>query len=551
MDVAVVCAKLRNDRESAITFEVGITMVLYNNSDQYGSMQITTKTRGPQGRGILGEFAETGQRNLEERQSYSRLFGRIPFAGWSNRPLRLPMQRTQAKRQRMAFDQPSNVDEAARSLPISRAGSLFEPGQGPWSARLASVVEMMREMSQQTDPQEMVRAYASRIRQLLPTERSVSLSRRDLDAPKFRVTRFTGWADAVNPWAERDRLPLLSGGLLGEIMYGDQPLILDDLTARLDPTDPAFPYLDGMRSLMALPNYDRGVALNWTMLLRSEPAAFDREGLPERVWMSNLFGRATQNLVLSEDLRKAYALVERELQVVADIQRSLLPRALPTVPKLDLAVFYRASRWAGGDYYDLFPLPDGRWGILIADVSGHGTPAAVVMAITQTIARGSSAAQLVPNRFLGHLNHRLARGYTDQSGHFVTAFYGVFDPRTRRFEYAVAGHNPPRVKRCATSHVFTLDDVNGLPLGLFEDQNYELGRFDLMAGDQLVLYTDGITEAMDPAGQLFGVERLDSAISRCGQPAECLIQSVLSSVETFIQGEPLADDQTLLVGSVG
>lgn len=432
-----------------------------------------------------------------------------------------------------------------------RVGSILGPQNGPWQQRLAEVVAMMREMSEQTDPQAMVRAYTDRVRRLLPTERTLSISRRDLERPDFRITRFSGWTESINPWAERDRLPLLSGGLLSELIYGDEPLIIDDLEPRLSPDDPARPYLEGMRSLMALPNYDRGQALNMSILLRSLPAAFDREGLPERVWMSNLFGRATQNLVLSDELRRAYALVERELSVVAEIQRSLLPRVLPNVPNLQLAVFYRASRWAGGDYYDLFPLPDGRWGLLIADVSGHGTPAAVLMAITQTIARGSSAAQLVPNRFLGHLNHRLARGYTDESGHFVTAFYGVFDPRSRKLEYAVAGHNPPRVKRCADGRVLTLDAVNGLPLGLFDDHDYQLASQYLSPGDQLILYTDGITEATDPEGRQFGTERLDASIGRCGQSAENLIRSVLDAVESFTRGHPIADDQTLVVGRVG
>ncbi|GIW87639.1 MAG: hypothetical protein KatS3mg108_1963 [Isosphaeraceae bacterium] len=409
---------------------------------------------------------------------------------------------------------------------------------------------MMREMSRQTDPQAMVQAYINRIRSLLPTERSLSVSRRDLTHPQFRITRFSGWADPINPWTEKDRLPLLSGGLLAELLYGDEPVVIDDIEPRLAPDDPARPYLEGMRSLMALPNYDQGEALNMSFLLRSLPAAFDREDLPERVWMSNLFGRATHNLVLSEEVRRAYALVERELQVVADIQRALLPEALPAIPKLDLAVFYRASRWAGGDYYDLFALPDGRWGLLIADVSGHGTPAAVLMAITQTIARSSSSAQLVPNRFLGHLNHRLARGYTDRSGHFVTAFYAVFDPRSRKLEYASAGHNPPRIKRCVDGRVISLDAVNGLPLGLFDDHDYQLTSLYLSPGDQLVLYTDGITEAANPAGQLFGTDRLDASISRCGQSAVSLIHSIRDALDAFTDQRPPSDDQTLLVGRV-
>ncbi len=125
---------------------------------------------------------------------------------------------------------------------------------------------------------------------------------------------------------------------------------------------------------MAIPHYDQGVALNMVVLLEQEPAAFDPEKFPEWFWVSSLFGRLTHNLVLRDELKHAYEIVERELKVVADIQRSLLPQVLPAIPGLELGAYYQTSQWAGGDYYDFFPLPDGRWGILIADVSGHGTP---------------------------------------------------------------------------------------------------------------------------------------------------------------------------------
>src|SRR5262249_58491975 len=117
------------------------------------------------------------------------------------------------------------------------------------------------------------------------------------------------------------------------------------------------------------------------VFLRRDAAAFAPEHFPQLVWMSNLYGRATHNLVLSEQLKEAYEAVDHEMRVVADIQRSLLPAAMPPIPTMALAAHYQTSHRAGGDYYDFFPLADGKWGILIADVSGHGTPAAVIMAV--------------------------------------------------------------------------------------------------------------------------------------------------------------------------
>src|SRR5205085_8839936 len=140
-----------------------------------------------------------------------------------------------------------------------------------------------------------------------------------------------------------------------------------------------------------------------------------------------LFGRATHSLVLADQVKRAYDRLDRELQTVADIQRSLLPTTLPAIPTLDLATDYQTSTRAGGDYYDFFPLPDGQWGILIADVSGHGTPAAVIMAITHSIAHTSTDPKTPPSRLLAFVNDRLAAGYTE-NGNFITAFYGIYDP---------------------------------------------------------------------------------------------------------------------------
>jgi sigma-B regulation protein RsbU (phosphoserine phosphatase) len=425
-----------------------------------------------------------------------------------------------------------------------------EPEPGTWQARLAEIVTMMREMSRQTDPQEMVAAFRTRIRKLYPVERALSISRRDLEFPFYRITRFSGWAEDINPWKQKDRLPLLQGGLLAQLIYGDEPRIIPDLADYLDAADPAASYLAGKRSLVAVPNYDRGAALNMNILLASEPSVFDPEALPDRVLMSNLFGRATHNLVLMDEVKQAYHVVDRELRVVADIQRSLLPREIPDIPNLSTAAYYQTSRWAGGDYYDFFPLPSDQWGLLIADVSGHGTPAAVMMAITHSIAHSYPGHPMPPAELLGHVNQQLSTRYMADASAFVTAFYGIFDPHSRTLTYACAGHNPPRLRRCGDHSVVSLDAVGGLPLGVFADMRYDQAVLQLRPGDQLVLYTDGITEATDRLGHQFGTARLDDAISSCPSDAGALIQKILDRIAEFTGDEPADDDRTLLVARV-
>ncbi|MCG3137385.1 MAG: hypothetical protein HJJLKODD_01229 [Phycisphaerae bacterium] len=417
-----------------------------------------------------------------------------------------------------------------------------------WPRRLQVVTDMMREMSLQTDPQAMVRTYSERVHRLVPSDRLVTVSRRGLSYPQYRITRSSLWTEAINPWKEPHRLPLLSGGLLAEMIYSNEPRIIDHLELAED--DPGLEYLAGQRSLIAMPLFDQGESLNMVVLTREREAAFDREQFPEMVWMSGLFGRATHNLVLNGEIKQAYNELDRELKVVAEIQRSLLPVELPKVPRLQLASYYQASARAGGDYYDFFPLPDGRWGILLADVSGHGTPAAVVMAILHSIVHNYGGSDLHPEQLIQFVNERLYRHFTARYPSFATAFYGIFCPKTLTLEYSLAGHHPPRLKRCSDGRLLLLDQAEGFPLGVEPDGEFTRGQMTLTPGDQVIFYTDGITEAMNPAGEMFGVERLDVALENCHLTADGLIRKVVEDVQLFTQGRTLQDDCTLLVSIV-
>src|SRR5215510_7065936 len=168
----------------------------------------------------------------------------------------------------------------------------------PWQQRLDFIVSTMREMSSQADPHEMVQAYIKRMRTMVPSDGWMAISRRDLDSPQFRITRSTLWDQPINPWRNRSALPLLSGGLCAELIYGEQPRIIHDF--QYAPDDPAAEYFAGMRSLQAVPQFDRGRSLNMVISMRRDPNGFDPEFLPNLVWAANLFGRATHNLVLSD-----------------------------------------------------------------------------------------------------------------------------------------------------------------------------------------------------------------------------------------------------------
>jgi sigma-B regulation protein RsbU (phosphoserine phosphatase) len=256
----------------------------------------------------------------------------------------------------------------------------------PWQEELAIIDRTMLAISGVRDPEKLVETYWGGVGELIAIDDYVALSRRGVDPPHYLITRSSRFTEHPNPWTQREKLPRLSGGLLGEIVYANGPTIIDDLPARLAADDPAHFYLAGFQSLIALPQYDGGESLNVTVMLLPEEAKIDHAMIPMLHWQAGLFGRGTQNLVLRNQLGDALAALDRELQVVGQIQRSLLPSELPVLPGCELAAHYETSARAGGDYYDFFPLDGGQWGLFIADVSGHGTPAAVLMAITHAIA---------------------------------------------------------------------------------------------------------------------------------------------------------------------
>jgi sigma-B regulation protein RsbU (phosphoserine phosphatase) len=271
--------------------------------------------------------------------------------------------------------------------------------------------------------------------------------------------------------------------------------------------------------------------------------------IPMLHWQAGLFGRGTQNLVLRNQLTDALDLLNRELEVVGAIQRSLLPDALPAIPGFEMAADYQTSARAGGDYYDFFALDDGGWGLFIADVAGHGTPAAVLMAITHAIAHAHPKKHTPPGVLLNYLNQRLTAAYT-RVGAFVTAFYAVLDPTKRTLTYARAGHNPPRLAR--EGRILSLEGQGGLPLGILEEKGYGQATVVLEPGDLLLLYTDGITEAAAPAKagedrDLFGLERLDALLLECplSSPAQC-IRQIKEAVTSYSGNALPTDDQTLL-----
>jgi serine phosphatase RsbU (regulator of sigma subunit) len=238
---------------------------------------------------------------------------------------------------------------------------------------------------------------------------------------------------------------------------------------------------------------------------------------------------------------------QNELALARNIQMGLLPRALPSTEHFALAALTMPCRTVGGDYYDVIDLPGDRVGLVVADVSGKGLPAAILAATMQGAFGAVAAGDPALPELFQRVNDFLCARTTP--GMFVTLFYGVLDPEGQ-FIFLNAGHTAPMVVS-ARSGVYRLE-VSHVPLGLFPNIGYQVASIQLEPGDQIVIYSDGVNEAADARGEFFGEGRLrDLLEGTAGQPAAAVVQKVVAAVKNFVGEAPQTDDLTLLVLSFG
>ena len=236
--------------------------------------------------------------------------------------------------------------------------------------------------------------------------------------------------------------------------------------------------------------------------------------------------------------------LERELRLACEIQQSMLPQTLPHMPGLDLGARMLPARIVGGDFYDVVALDSDRLGIAIGDVAGKGMPAALFMALTCSLLRAEAARLTSPEKVLQRVNQHLLG--MNAAGMFVTVLYGILDRATREFAYVRAGHELPLIWDM-TGTILTPAHGIGHPLAFFPDPLLDVQTVCLPPGGALLLYTDGVTEAMDTQGALFELSRLQAFV--CGSQAtsaQGLCDDLVQVLMTYHGASPQADDITVL-----
>lgn len=251
-----------------------------------------------------------------------------------------------------------------------------------------------------------------------------------------------------------------------------------------------------------------------------------------------------ENVQLLADLA-ARQVLERELDLAREIQKSFLPARCPSVPGYELAAAWRSARRVGGDFYDFMLLANGNVGIAIADVADKGVPAALFMALSRTLVRATSMSGRTPADALRRTNTLIISDA--RSDLFVTVFYGLLHPRSGSFTYANAGHNPPLWSNVQSGAVQRLHQ-HGMALGVVSDMPLSEHVIHIEPGDVVALYTDGVTEALNIEGEEFGVERLERVLqANASRTAEEIVAQIQAAVDEFVGSEPPFDDFTLVV----
>jgi len=236
----------------------------------------------------------------------------------------------------------------------------------------------------------------------------------------------------------------------------------------------------------------------------------------------------------------------QESEYALDIQQGLLPREIPQIPGFTIAGAWQPARTVGGDYYDVFKLSDTELALVVADVSGKGMAAALLMSNLQATVKAYATVESSPKDLCDKVNRALCKSIT--IGKFITLFYAVLDSAGRRLTYTNAGHNPPLIARQDGSCLKL--ETGGAVLGMFPDVSYEQASIDLLPGDRLVIFTDGITEASDSNDGEFGEERLIALVrENPAAVAADLRDAIMQRVTQFCR-EDFADDATLLTVAV-
>lgn len=418
--------------------------------------------------------------------------------------------------------------------------------------RIARIQAVMRDLSREHDPDVTLERFSAAMDELYGQQAAIFVRVVDDVPGGYVLNRLVDEhgvvsVDSPHPWGPRPGEIVHQGGFVGAFVEEGRAVLRTHIDL---PDDPVFgDRLQANHAAVALPLYEEGEIRYWVVLLNPDPEHFDERELETMLLRVNVMGGMLASQRLNRELGRALAWIRAELDQIAQVQRSLLPREMPAIDGLDVAARWETFDQAGGDYYDFLRWEaDGecpeRWTWVLADASGHGPASAVIVAMLHVLLRALPSPTAGPTALLADINARLFD--CPSCSNFMTAFVACYVPETRELTYAVAGHHPPLVRR-ADGTVEALPVDPAVPLGVLDAVNAPTRKVVLQPGERLVLYTDGITEAVNAAEERFGDARLVGVLEGAEGSAQDTVDAVFEAVRAFEGGRKPGDDQTLVV----
>jgi sigma-B regulation protein RsbU (phosphoserine phosphatase) len=428
------------------------------------------------------------------------------------------------------------------SLPPQSTGAT-SPGAQPSGERLALLYQLSQTFNSSLDLDEVLNRVMDEVIVATRAERGFVMLHDEQGQLVFRAAR------GMDQHTIQDPMFQISLSVVHGVARQGQPVLTGD--AQIDPrfSMRTSVKLLGLRSILCVP-------------LRIKERILGTIYVDNRI-QAGIFGPADLDLLSAIASSAAIAIenarlyqvavekgrLERELQMARQVQLSLLPAAVPEAPGWEFSARWLPARQVAGDYYDFILGQDGQLGMVVADVSDKGMPAALFMALSRSIVRASMDPSLAPAGSIQRANRLICQDST--SGMFITLFYALLDPKAGQVAYVNAGHNPAlyfqRGKRPGQGALSRLGRT-GMALGVEAETPYAERSLTLNPGDFLVLYTDGVTDAMDHQGHSFDMDRLESTVlAHREDSAEQIGEALESAIQDFTGGAPVFDDITLLI----
>lgn len=397
------------------------------------------------------------------------------------------------------------------------------------------LLEMSRALNSTLNLEDVLRSIMAELSNIVPYDSAAILL---LDRAKLTLVAHRG-TDAEEH--QTTTFELDEAHAANQVLQTGRPLAIDDTH-----TDERWGEIDKtsqIRSWMGIPLRVREKTVGVLNINSHAIGRYKAEEIALAEAFADQASVALQNARLHEVEVKQ---IEQELTIARDIQSSLLPSAAPDVAQIEVAAHSAPARQVSGDYFQYLPMPSGQLGIAVGDVSGKGIPAALLMAVISTAMRDEIARNARPADLLNALNKRLLERM--RTAHVNSALMvGIFDPPTRRLELANGGMVQPYV-RASDAAKWEFIPVGGYPLGLSQRMAYTSKTLTLAPGSLLLIMSDGVVEAQNPSGEFYGFERLEELLN--GLPAvvtaQGVIDALLDSVKTHLEGEEAQDDLTIM-----